>query len=171
MSKDTSSPKGKKKVARKRPPEKGQVVGMDAFKTRPLANEGIRFDLVTATGANSPHFLTLLGVDSDAFQKAKARQTRVIAELFAIKDEGEREDQALVATCDMLAVLVQDWSFSDPDMMPEGKTVECTVENVSKFLFDAPQIREQIDKLVSNRALFFKTRSSNLRNTSEGNSN
>lgn len=140
-------------------------VGMEAFMTRQRANDGQRINLHTAEGSLSHHFLVVRGIDSDEFQKAKAKQTRIIAEIAALPEE-EAEERALDATCNLLAVLVKDWSFSDPAAMPPGaETYPCTLENVSRFLREAPQIREKIDELVSRRTLFFRNQSAGLKIT------
>jgi len=140
-------------------------VGMEAFMTRQRANDGQRIELQTPEGDKSPHFLIVRGIDSDEFQKAKSKQARVIGELVALPEE-EREDAALEATCKFLAVLVKDWSFSDASIMPEGAELyPCNLENVARFLREAPQIREKIDELVSRRSLFFRNHSGALTNT------
>jgi hypothetical protein len=139
-------------------------LGMDAFKTRSRANEGQRVELHTPEGNLSPHFLIVRGIDSDEFQKAKAKQARVIAELAAMP-EGEREEKALDATCDLLAVLVKDWSFSNPDLMPAGEVYPCNLANVAQFLREAPQIREKVDEMVSRRTVFFRMQSGGLKIT------
>lgn len=159
MKKTTANTRKKAK-----PEAKPAPVGMDAFKTRSRANEGQRVELHTPEGTLSPHFLIVRGIDSDEFQKAKAKQARVIAELVAMP-EGEREERALDATCDLLAVLVKDWSFSDPDLMPAGELYECNLANVSQFLREAPQIREKVDEMVSRRTVFFRMQSAGLKNT------
>lgn len=154
---------------RKKAPKGGTAapLGMSAFMTRQRANEGQRIDLHTAEGTLSNHFLVVQGIDSDAFQKAKAKQARVIAELASLP-ELEREERALDATCELLAVLVKDWSFSNPDLMPAGETYPCNLATVSQFLREAPQIREKIDELVSRRTVFFRMQSAGLKNTPAG---
>lgn len=163
MKDQTTTPKGGKRKTEAKP----AIVGMDAFKTRDRANEGQRVELYTPEGKVSAHFLVVQGIDSDPFQRAKAKQSRVIAELIAEKDEDIRDARALDATCDLLAVLVKDWSFSDPALMPAGTAMECTVANVSQFLRDAPQIREKVDELASRRTVFFRMQSADLKNTPE----
>ena len=160
-----TTPRKPRKTARKTAKAKPAVpVGMEAFMTRQRANDGQRLPLYTPEGTETGHFLTVRGIDSDEFQKARARQTRIIAEIAALPED-EREERALAATVDLLAVLVKDWSFSDPDLMPSGTTYACTPENVSQFLREAPQIRERIDALVSQRRVFFRMQAGGLKNT------
>jgi hypothetical protein len=163
MKDQTTTPKGGKTKTEAKAP----LVGMDAFKTRDRANAGQRVELYTPEGNLSKHFLVVQGIDSDSFQRAKAKQARVIAELVAEKDEAKRDELLLDATCDLLAVLVKDWSFSDPALMPAGQAMECTVANVSQFLRDAPQIREKVDELASRRTVFFRMQSAALKSSPE----
>lgn len=152
---------------RKTAPKGGPAakVGMDAFQTRQRANDGQRINLHTPEGDLTGHFLIVRGIDSDEFQKAKARQTRRVAEIAALPEE-EREEASLDAVCAFLAVLVKDWSFDKPELMPDGAELyECNADNVAKFLREAPQIREKIDELVSRRTLFFRMQSAGLKTT------
>lgn len=120
--------------------------GMDEFHTRTKANEGHKIPLYAADGRLTAHWLRIRGVDSDAFRKAQARQTRRVAEIAALDAEA-REDAIMDATLEMQASLVIEWSFE----------MECTHANVKNFLREAPQIAAEVDKFASRRTFFFKT--------------
>ncbi len=154
----------KKPTPRTRKPGKAQgakVVGMSAFFTRARANEGVTIPLHTPEGAESGHWLEISGIDGDAFQKAKARQPRIMAEIAVIENEEEREAAAMVAMCNLLAVVVKSWTFNDPAKMPSGELYECNVANASMFLQEAPQIRTRIDEIISSRAGFYRLQAKN----------
>lgn len=121
---------------------------MEAFHTRAKANEGVKLPLFTATGAVTSHWLRVLGIDSDTFRKAYAKQQRRAMELATMPEE-ERETALTDATIEMRAALVSDWSFDMP----------CTFENISQFLREAPQIADKVDEFASRRAFFFKSQS------------
>lgn len=61
-------------------------------------------------------------------------------------EEGEREKALEEGTLEMRAALISEWSFDMP----------CTVENISNFLREAPQIADEVDKFASRRAFFFR---------------
>lgn len=141
---------------------------MDEFKTRERANVGHKIPLYTADGRLTGHFIVCRGVDSDSFQRAHAKQTRRLAEIAAL-DEAEREEAMIEAKVEMQAALVADWSFSDPALMGgDDKTHAPTLENVRRFLRDAPQIGTELDKFASRRSLFFRTGLDSLRNSQGG---
>lgn len=145
----------KPKKKEKSPKKKTNPPGIAAFVTRERANEGIKIPLDTAEGKRSEHWLHIYGVDSDVHLKAKHAHSIKLAEAVAINDEDERLKITEDALCTMFVPLVKDWSFKDPDLMPEGEALPCTPENVFNFLKEAPQIREKIDAIVSNRSIFY----------------
>jgi len=120
--------------------------GMEDFMTREKANAGHKIPLYAADGRLTAHWLRVRGVDSDAFQRARTRQTRRVAEIAGL-DDVDREEAIADATVEMQAALVAEWSFEMP----------CTPANVKKFLREAPQIAAEVDKFASRRTLFFKT--------------
>jgi hypothetical protein len=169
----------KRKATTKRAPGKGRVargtnstekkekalVGFEAFKTRQRANQGFRLPLLNAEGHATEHWLYIIGIDSDAFQKAKAAQGERMLEIGALPDEDAREEASLQYFCEFLAAVVRDWSFSDPALMPSGEAMPCTLEAVADFMREAPQIRNQVEKIVSQRSLFFRMQAASVSNT------
>lgn len=128
--------------------------GMEDFMTRSKANEGHKLPLYTADGRLSAHWIRVRGVDSDAFIRARARQSRKIGEIASLPEE-KQEEAIRESTLEMLASLVAEWSFDMP----------CTPEAIRNFLREAPQIAVEIDKFASRRATFFKMGSGDLTDT------
>lgn len=118
---------------------------MEAFFTREKANEGIRVPLHLPTGELSEHWIEIYGVDSDAFRIAEAMSRREGVRIAQIEDPAKRDTATAELTRRLRAALVKGWSFDQ----------ECTPDNVAAFLREAPQIAEAIDRVSSNRALFF----------------
>lgn len=123
-------------------------VGMGAFNTAKLSNEGVKMPIRLPDGTETNEFLVVLGADSKAFRGAKAKADR--DKLEALKALNNKQP-AKVATIqaditrELVASLVVGWSFDEP----------CDKANVNKFLSDSPQIQEQIDLFAGGRANFF----------------
>lgn len=122
---------------------------MSQFFTRDVANEGVKLDLTTPTGARTDHWIKVLGVDSDAYRDAEVRAKREGMQLGSISNEQERVTLMRELQLKTLAAIVVAWSFPSP----------CTFVNVMAFLKEAPQIADAIDLMISRRALFFAKRS------------
>lgn len=118
---------------------------MEAFFTREKANAGIQVPLHLPTGERSEHWVEIYGVDSDAFRTADAMSRREGVRIAQIEDHAARDLATAELTRRLRASLVKSWSFPQ----------ECTPENVVAFLKEAPQIGEAIDRVSSNRTLFF----------------
>ncbi|SHO57828.1 phage tail assembly chaperone [Vibrio quintilis] len=121
---------------------------MKAFFTRQKANEGVRLPLTLPDGTKTEHFLLIRGIDSDAFREAEAEAKRQAMQLSMIEDEEEKQQAISDRKLSLVATLVLDWSFEQ----------ECSPENVTSFLREAPQIADQVDQLAARRALFFDKR-------------
>lgn len=122
---------------------------MAAFRTREAANDGAELPLYAPTGERTEHWLKVVGADSDIFRDADLRAKREGMKVAAIQDEQERSTATRALQTRLIASAVVAWSFPTP----------CTLENVIKFLTDAPQIADSVDVMVSRRALFFAKRS------------
>jgi len=138
---------------------------MDQFYTRDKANEGIKIPLVTPDNKETEHWLLVRGTDSDAFRNAENEAKRAIIKAAGEdKDKTDRREKISSASkqgsLDVLVAVVKDWSF------PE----ECTPENIKDFLTKAPQIADQIDKAIANRAFFFAVKSKSSSSTPKKNS-
>lgn len=120
---------------------------MEAFFTRSRANEGAVLELTLPDGTPTPHSLVIYGIDSDNYRQASAASQRRLMELAKSENVKELSRNFLEEeTLTLVASLVKSWTFAEP----------CTLENVKKFLVEAPQIRNEIDKLATRRSLFFK---------------
>jgi len=124
---------------------------MESFFTRERANEGVTLPLSRPDGTATKHFIKIRGIDSDAFHQAEANQRRRIYEATAEQDKDKLAQILSDIRTETQASLVISWSFDAP----------CTIENVKKLFREAPQIAEEVDRLASRRALFFKTGSTN----------
>ena len=133
---------------------------IEDFYTREKANSGIKLPLTAPNGSKTEHFLMLRGVDSDAFRAAKTESEREAADIAAIKDDKERAEAILSSQRRLMASLVVSWSFDS----------DCTSEAVATLFREAPQIMDLVDRVVSNRALFFAISSSSLTATASSNS-
>lgn len=142
----TKTPRTGGKRIKAKPAAELPAPPMEDFLTREKANAGHKIPLYAADGRLTAHWLRVRGVDSDAFQRARTRQTRRVAEIAGLA-EADREDAIADATLEMQAALVSEWSFEKP----------CTLANVKAFLRDAPQIAAEVDKFASRRTFFFKT--------------
>lgn len=125
---------------------------MEAFFTRQRANEGIELPLALPDGTPTPHLIRIRGVDSDAYRQAEADSRRRLLEAAANQaDKAKLSEMISSAIVELTAHLVVNWTFDTP----------CTYENVVKFLREAPQICDTIDRFAAKRSLFFKLGSLN----------
>ena len=104
-----------------------------------------------ASGKPTTDWITVLGSDSDAFQRASKRMRVETLAFLEIKGEGvrgtdEHADFVIAQSRVMRASLVKAWSFDEP----------CTPENVLELFKHAPYIAEQVDEFGSKRATFVK---------------
>lgn len=118
---------------------------MEAFYTLEKANEGIKIPLHLPTGERSEHWIEIYGVDSDAFRRADLEARREGVKLAAIQDPVAKDEAQADLTRKLRASLIKSWSFD----------AELTPESASEFLRKAPQIADTIDRVSSNRSLFF----------------
>lgn len=135
-------------------------MNIEDFYTREKANAGIKMPLFAPNGVKTDHWLMLRGVDSDAFRAAKTESDRESPEIAAIKDKAERDAAIRANQRRLMSSLVVSWSFPH----------ECTRDAVEKLFLEAPQIMDAVDKVVSNRAIFFAIGSASLNATLSSNS-
>lgn len=121
-------------------------VPIEQFFTRQAANEGIELPLALPDGTPTEHKLRIRSIDSDAFKRADAESRRRLLDVTLLDDREKAAQVLQEEKLKVLAALVISWTFNKP----------CTPESVLEFLREAPQIAEQIDRLGSRRALFFK---------------
>ena len=118
---------------------------MTQFFSRAKANEGIEFPLyLPGTNIKSEHFLRIRGMDSDEFRVAEGIGRRELGELSRM-EEPARSLKFLESKRRLIATLICGWSFEQ----------ECTLENAMAFLKEAPHIEDAINRVASERSLFF----------------
>lgn len=126
---------------------------MEEFFTRDSANKGTRLNLVHPDGTPTEHWLHVIGVDSDTYQRelSAAKRKIIITESKAKEDfEDVKAREEFLAKerkdCEIqvIAALVIDWSFEQ----------ECNMENKMKFLLNAPQIAQEVDEVSADRKFF-----------------
>jgi hypothetical protein len=122
---------------------------MEEFFTRQRANDGVKLPLYHPDGSVSDHWMVVRGIDSDIFREAEAQARRQAIEIVQIEDKAERDSRIRESELSCIAVLVADWSFES----------ECTVENVIKFLREAPQIADMVNRFAARRSEFFAKKS------------
>ena len=118
---------------------------MQEFFTRERANNGIRVPLHFPDGSLSEHWLQIGGVDSDAFRAAELKAKRYAIDIAQIESEGEKAAAIRKTELECVASLILGWSFEEP----------LTIENVVKFLTEAPQIADMVNRLAAKRSEFY----------------
>lgn len=129
---------------------------MELFFTREAGDAGFKMDLYDpATGEDTKHWITIVSVDSAAFELADTIARRRTGEIQALKTEAEKALLVNDITRELIASLVTGWSFSMPP----------TKENVVAFLLKAPHIANAINTLSGKRSLFMRSNSPNSSDT------
>lgn len=142
---------------------------IDIFDTKNAANEGITVHLFKPDGKPTKYWLKVLGIDSDVFRQrqTEANRNQLMQEVVSetAKKNGSADPETVLLVAEkfhadakqtLLAHIVIDWNITDTD----GETVlPCTLENVKELYRRAPQIQDQVDRLVANRGLFLELHS------------
>lgn len=119
--------------------------GPEIFYTKALQDEGVKLPLFTPHGAETEHFIVVLGTDSETFKKGVFVVNRKFQEADPKTDVEKlnmREDKNRA----LIALLIKDWSLGD--------NFPCTNENKIEFLKNAPQIQAEIDRFSNRKANF-----------------
>lgn len=124
---------------------------LNAFDTVPLANAGAKCYLRDLrTGRPTAMFITVLGMDSEAFQQIKLERARDMALRreqgnFAELTPEERDS----LTIDTLARLTVGWSIR-----VSGQEVDFSVPKAREVYRAYPAVREQVNVFMAERANF-----------------
>ncbi|WP_061238170.1 hypothetical protein [Ectopseudomonas composti] len=136
------------------------MTGIDAFKTRSKANEGIRIALAQPDGTPTEHWLQVRSVWSDDYQSARSELIRQAIEDGKRLAEASPEEAAdLKHEADRLrraklsASLIAAWSFED---------LEFSEQAAFDFLLEAPQILLHVEKIAEDDRRFFGKGSASL---------
>lgn len=127
---------------------------MEDFFTRERANEGLEVPLHLPNGNLSEHKLWIRGVDSDEFRRADSESRRSLSRIMEIEDLVKRDEEVENIKLKLIAACIISWTFSQ----------ECTMENKVKFLRQAPQIADAVDRVATSRKLFFLKESASSEN-------
>ena len=138
-------------------------MSLDKFFTRDISNKGIELPLPLPNGMPSGDHLVILGKWSDKFRTEEAEMKREAVQAASkYQDDKVKRAKAMrEIEIKFVSSLVTGWSFD----------VAFNQNNVQKFLFNAPQIMELIDRAVVNDSLFFGKPSIGSSNTQEPISN
>lgn len=103
----------------------------------------------------NPVTITVLGLDSEVYRKAQRRNTN---KRFARRNPTKITAEELdVEALDVLAVCTVGWSgFTDRT----GAPVPCTPANARALYEQAPEVRDQVDRFINDRASFLPTSAS-----------
>jgi len=123
---------------------------MEQFFTAQAAEEGVEIPLYLPTGEKSEFFIRIRGIDSEKFRIAEAHSKRAAVTIAAIDNDDQRTKTLLAARVKLAASLVISWNLPD----------ECSQANVEKLFTNAPQILEMVDRIASQRSLFFSRKQS-----------
>lgn len=100
----------------------------------------------------NPVTLTLLGVDSDAYRKATRKNMN---KRFARRNPGKITAEELeVESLEVLAACTAAWSGI---ISRDGKDVPCNPANAKALYEAAPELRDQVDRFINDRANFLQT--------------
>ena len=119
--------------------------------TRSDANEGIKVDLYLPNGEKSGFWLRILGKNSDTYRKGSTALTRLGIKLGDVSED-ELSKAFNEATVKILADCLIEWNLEDE----EGKPLELTDKNKLELFEEAPQIKDQVDRVISSQTLFCK---------------
>lgn len=114
---------------------------IEAFFTRPKADEGKQVPLSYPDGSESPHWIRIKGMDSEAYSKAFAAERKHLASF-----EGEIPDDEFEASkVRLLTAMVSGWSFEE----------DASDENVARLLANNPTLAEKLNRLAADTKFFF----------------
>jgi hypothetical protein len=134
-------------------------MSIEQFYTVETANNGVKVMLSLPSGEESEHWLLVRGIDSDAARIAIEKHARESAETAKIENDEERAKATRELQRRLIADFVIGWSFDKPFDRSE----------IERLFKNAPHILADIDKVVSNRSLFFKIASDSWNSTPKSN--
>jgi len=133
------------------------------------SNEGFDVELYhPATNADTGIIITVLGKDSDAFQKTnkqqqKKRMDRLSKNGFRggkvappSQEEMDADSLELLASCTVGWKTIIDESSGSETILLDGEELSFSLVNAKKVYKRFPWIKEQIDTAIGDRANFIK---------------
>ena len=116
------------------------------------AEKGASFLVVDpVTGLKTDFEITVKGKDSLTYRDA----AKAASKKMASKLDGKKEltnDEAILAGVEMIAPCISSWSGVKDE---NEKDIDCTIENVKKYLIEYKWLADQVIKAMENRSLFF----------------
>ena len=126
-----------------------------AFDSTGPANEGAKMELRLPNGEpalkddGTPVTITLLGADSDAYQRAsKALGNRSLRN----RSQPLTVEQAITESINLLAKVTVSWD----GLTEDGQPLPCTEENAKRLYRSSLAVREQVAEFVNDRGNFVK---------------
>lgn len=121
------------------------------YHTRAKSNEGFKLYLIDpATSKPTDDYITIRGMDSDAFREADAQARRDILEVVkdgATEDKDAYSKAVAKAELKCVTALVINWCFDGVEEVP-------TTEDIVEFFTEAPQVMEFVNTAGAQRANF-----------------
>jgi hypothetical protein len=123
-------------------------MGKGRFISRQDAGRGYELQIVDDTGEQVDWFITVAGVDSEAYRAQQREHQRQGLAMTSRKQRLELtpeliEERAL----DLIVAATLGWRGEDA-------ALPFTAENARKAYRDLPQVEEQVDRAIQNRANF-----------------
>lgn len=120
--------------------------------TKESHDEGAEVQIYNpANGEDTDVYITVMGVDSQEWQKAMKRQrNRTIAKL-ADKKELTEEDE-ITEEIEQLVAVTKGWR----GIAKNGKVHKFSPEACKKLYTESPGLRQQVERFVTNRKNFTK---------------
>lgn len=115
------------------------------------SNEGAELAIYAPDGEKTDIVIRLAGVDSDVYRKASRKQRD--KRLQNLQKRGKQKltsaelDEEGIA---LLAACTLGWE----NLEENGQPLECTRENAERLYHDYPDVRQQVDAFIGDRANF-----------------
>ena len=138
-------------------------MGIELFEgldTKSLANAGVEVEIMKSDGESSGVFITVLGQDSDAYNKIKERQDR--ARLRALSKGGRGATDLLYNTSkvnemELICACCLEWRHANGRPLPFKIGAQGDEEQTHKLFTDYPLLYDQLRVAIADRINFTKT--------------
>jgi len=121
---------------------------MSKFVTRDDANRGFEFQVIDDAGEKADWYITVVGADSDIYRaKQNEQRRRNIANVNRTKSLAQTLGNAEADAIELIVAATSGWRGKDA--MAEYSPKEC-----DRIYTEFPQIREQADRAIGERANF-----------------
>jgi hypothetical protein len=137
------------------------MIDLAALDTVQGSNEGFEVSIYNpATTENLGLFITVLGKDSDEFQRVSRAQQKKRMEKMS--KGGFRNTNVPVESSEadgiqLLAAVTKSWRQGEKQTITlDGRELDCSKDNAAMIYERFPWIREQVDVAIGDRANFIK---------------